>query len=408
MHKTRALGSLKDLFPRVHQPLPLDKRESQRLLETIKTSFRKQLDEEHGWSASEPAKSTSRSKLSTVQARTGSVSSPVPARPTDRHMRAILDNPLFGRVELPKPKEDATNSLDVHRAVFQKAVSRGLMNLTSAHGFLVHINRSTGRLREEPAASDHMSLRKQIPDTGAGLLVLQWLRSSGQERDLKFLANIKFTRTLLRFLVAEGLDDVIWIWLKRLMKAGTDELRPEFLAADELLAGLVYAKTAAFELEPAYAAMLKAAALAEETGCSPAILKHAWCKLAFETTSHTDQHAIPPAHIFDAFVALGRTLSISPHYMAHVSLCHPVDPSPAPAVEFLRSNRAYRVGDCQNNPSALRYLSHVHQLAADTAQYLVQTNQAEEASRLFSFVREKIGVFTDLSELDPLGNLEPV
>ncbi|KAL2137795.1 hypothetical protein VTI28DRAFT_8249 [Corynascus sepedonium] len=407
MQRTRALGSLKDLFPRLHQPLPLDKRESQRLLETIKASFRKQLDEEHGWIASDGDKDSPRLKMATVQtARAGSVSSSVPTRPTDRHMRAILDNPLFAtRVEAPKPKEMSVNGLEAHKAVFRKAVSRGLVTLNTAQGFLMHIDSVAFRPTAEKAAVDDPWLRSQLPDTGAGLLVLQWLRSSGQERDLRFLANPNFTNILVRFLVAESLDDVIFAWLRRLMRPNADKTEPTYLAAKNLLGRFVYAKQTR-DLESAYTSILKAATIAEEKQCPPAVLKYAWCVLANETTLHHDKQTIPPAHIFDQFVALGQTLNPGAQFMAQLSLRHPVDPTSDPAVEFLQSKRAWRVNDAQN-PVTLRYLRHVHRLAVDTAQHLAQANQVEEASRLFNFVREKISLFTDPKELDLVGDLEP-
>ncbi|KAL2173414.1 uncharacterized protein P884DRAFT_265013 [Thermothelomyces heterothallicus CBS 202.75] len=405
MQKTRALGSLKDLFPRLHQPLPLDKRESQRLLDTIKASFRKQLDEEHGWTVSDSGKDSPRLKLATVHSRTGTVPSTAPARPTDRHMRAILDNPLFTRVEVPKRKEESANSLDAHKAVFRKAVSRGLVTLNTAQGFLMHIESVAFRLRPENTAADGPWLRNQLQDTGAGLLVLQWLRSSGQERDLKFLTNANFTNILARFLVAEGLDDVVLMWFERLLKPGSERTEPEFQTAKNLLGRLVYAKQAR-NLESAYTTILKAAAIAEEKSCPPAVVKYAWCILANETSMHHDKQTMPPAHIYDAFVALGRKLNPGAQFMAQLSLRHPVEPTSGPAVEFLQSKSAWRVNDAQN-PVTLRYLRHVHRLAVDTAQYLTQTNQAEEASRLFNFVREKISMFTDPNELDLVGDLEP-
>ncbi|KAL2164774.1 hypothetical protein VTH06DRAFT_69 [Thermothelomyces fergusii] len=402
MRGTRALGSLKDLFPRLHQPLPLDKRESQRLLETIKASFRKQLDEEHGWDAPDSGKDSPPLTLATAHSRAGTAPATAPARPTDRHMRAILDNPLFTRVEVPKRKEESANSLEAHKAVFRKAISRGLVTLNTAQGFLMHIQSVAFRQRPENTAANGPWTRNRLPDTGAGLLVLQWLRSSGQERDLKFLANAYFTNILVRFLVAEGLDDVVLLWFERLLQPDVQRTESEFQTAQTLLGRLVYAKQAR-DLESGYTTILKAAAVAEEKGC-PAVVKYAWCILANETSIHHDKQTMPPAHIYDAFVALGHKLNPGAQFMAQLSLRHPVEPTSGPAVEFLQSQDAWRVNNAQN-PVTLRYLRHVHRLAVDTAEYLTQTNQAEEASRLFNFVREKISTFTDPNELDLVGGL---
>ena len=49
MFSTKALSSLKGMLPPIHQPLPLNQREAQQLLNALTSSFRKNLDREHGW-----------------------------------------------------------------------------------------------------------------------------------------------------------------------------------------------------------------------------------------------------------------------------------------------------------------------------------------------------------------------
>lgn len=89
---TKALSSLKDFLPRIHQPLPINRRESQQLLKTLTTSFRKNLDKEHGYWGEDTS-------VASLRAASTNPSSPsvldLYHRPTDRHVRAILSNPLF-------------------------------------------------------------------------------------------------------------------------------------------------------------------------------------------------------------------------------------------------------------------------------------------------------------------------
>ncbi|KAK3294553.1 uncharacterized protein B0H64DRAFT_190160 [Chaetomium fimeti] len=376
MQRSRPLGSLKDIFPRIHQPLPLNQRESQRLLETIKTSFRTQLDQEHGWIS--PGSSTvSRLTNSTPTQPKAAPAQPRHTRATDRHMHAVLNNPLFNNAAVAASK-GSRKSLDAHKAIFEKAVSRGLVNLTTAHGFLIHINPVAPETSPSTANS---SPRKPPPNIGAGLLVLQWLRSSGQERDFKFLSNRGFVRTLLPFLVAEGLDGVVWVWFKRLLKehATTNT----YTMARQLLRDFVAEKYSGGDVESAFAAVLKADTMVREMKVPVGILQISWNWLAYHATTQSTGHMKLPTHLYDPFVAVGRDLHAksAPLVMALLNLQHPVDPSPSLAVELLSSQRSWREKDVP-----FVYILDLYQLGIDTVRHLIRTRNAEEASRLLDLL----------------------
>ncbi|KAK4035007.1 hypothetical protein C8A01DRAFT_18265 [Parachaetomium inaequale] len=389
MHKTRPLGSLKDFFPRIHQPLPLDQRESRRLLDTIKTSFRTQLDKEHGWDApgSGPVSRLKTPIVAPLSSTTPpSAAAPLlrgSARATDRHMRAILNNPLFSPLEVGSVTEAPPNVLDKHKAIFEKAVSRGLMTLPRATGFLKQVILVTRGL---PTSGLGEGFHETNP--GAGLLVLEWLRSSGQERDLAFLADTHFRNVLVRALVADGLENVVWAWINRLLEAAGKSYNPEEPSVPGLLiADLVVSKSRDRELDLPYSAILKAETLVKETKSRPDLLQKAWSRLAFITTmSSKTIRPKPPVHLFDPFVAMGQVIGSRQLERAHVDLHHPVNPSSSLALKVLSSKDVWKSTD------ALLYFLRLRSLGFDTVRHLRRTDQAQEATRIFNLLETKLGV----------------
>src|SRR5580700_3852386 len=88
----RQLPSLR--FVKVNHPLPLTPRQSKQLLDVLKTSFRAQLDREHGpWHRENNGK-VSPSSPQHTSTRPRSQSQPR-STPTDRHIHSVLSNPLF-------------------------------------------------------------------------------------------------------------------------------------------------------------------------------------------------------------------------------------------------------------------------------------------------------------------------
>ncbi|KAL2267109.1 hypothetical protein VTJ83DRAFT_4386 [Remersonia thermophila] len=396
MHKTRVLGSLKSIFPPLHQPLPLDKRECQRLLDAIKASFREQLDREYGFAAPAPSRSSLPSQppritsLPSSSSSSSSSSNPtqahpdqIPTRPTDRHMHAILRNPLFNPASASEPPPGGYgNALDRHKAIFEKAVSRGLMNLTRAHGFLEQVYVDTKTL----------DMEEGLQPTGAGVLVAQWLRSSGQERDLSFLSNVRFARLLVRFMVADGLDGLVWSWFERLITKPEAPSPGTGPTAAYVIDLLVFRKYLAPEPDQAYAAMLKAEGIVKEHHAHPKVLRRAWSKLAFHTTMpNTIVRRQPPVDLFDPFVAMGEEVGSTPVEMAHLDLHHPAHPSADRAVEYLSKEDSYKTSDASSRLSPSRYLARLRWLGLDTVQHLMKENETREATRIWNLLQRHLG-----------------
>jgi hypothetical protein len=402
MHRTRPLGRpLKDVFPRIHQPLPLTQRQSQRLLENIKTSFRTQLDQEHGWVPPDSSTVLRVTDSTPTQHNASSFAQSTPPRATDRHLHAVLNNPLFNNAAAAV-STGPRKSLDAHKAIFEKAVSRGLMNMTTAHGFLIHISRTAP---EAPPLTANSSPKQILPDIGAGLLVLQWLRSSGQERDFKFISNRAFVQVLLPFLVAEGLDDVVWVWFKRLLaklspvkaeKLAAKNTLPEYPIARRLLRDIVIERCSGRGLESAFAAVLEADTMVKERNLPRSLLETAWNWLAYEATTQATGHSKLPTHLYDPFVAVGQTLSrkSTPLEMALVNLHHPVDPSPSLAVKLLSRQGSWTVKDV-----SYAYILDLYRLGIDTVRHLIQAHDAEEASRLLDLLGKNMRLYGNPKQL---------
>jgi len=399
----------------------MNKNDTQRLLDALKASFRTQLDEEHGWtvpdsiknlpptipaltylpSSTDPSATHQKQGLSRVAL--ADPSSPHHprhvTRPTDRHIHAIVHNPLFSAGEAIKISKTPANTWEAHKAIFEKAVSRGLMTIPRAQGFLMLV-------KYEAKRSKYVWLADGLRATGAGLLVLQWLRSSGQENDLGFLSHQAFKRLLLQFVVAEGLEDVVWTWFERLLKresAEGDGPKHE-VASASLLGSLVQAQARGLsELGGAYTTLMKAEAIIKEHHVSPDILYLAWTALAWETTLKSSNRPKPPVDLFDSFVALGQTIPSRRLDRAHINLHHPLTPSAEQAVQFLTGRKAFarlpvnarqiawKENWIQRVTTVERYVHQLRFLGLDTIHHLMQANETEEASQLWKVLDEHVG-----------------
>lgn len=385
MFKTKALGSLKSILPPIHQPLPLNQRESQKLLDVLKASFRAHLDKEHGWTPDTNQVAPAAPTVTYLPS-----SKDVPARPTDKHMRAILENPLFNNKAFAPPSVAAAAPVKSNRnEVFQLAVSKGIMNIQRALGFLLAVHRDI-------QLSAAVSVTQSMKDSGAGLLVLRWLRSSGEERSLDFLANRTFTRLLLRYMVAEGVDELAWSWFQRLLNepaltTGSPE-RAAYPAV--LLDSLIMAKSQAIELDEAYTSMLRGKEVIDDTSSSTEHLVNAWRRLCWHTTGQSYKHQTPQkASLFDDFVTIHDKLPKPfPMAVAHLTLYHPTNPSPDLALEYLGNEYIWNTRlpnyDTDKAQSASKnYVTKLASLTLDTIQNLMQSGRFGEAQNLMERFR---------------------
>ncbi|CAK7219845.1 hypothetical protein SBRCBS47491_003988 [Sporothrix bragantina] len=480
MLPTKTYSSLKGMLPKIHHPLPLNEKSTKKLLDTLTTSFRKHLDREHGWldeeaeaaktggDKSATAQSTRQASLGASPVHTAATtSSSTPSktqttsphtdhnhnhsRPTDRHLRAILSNPLFSydqtvnktarrnstgaiksaaaaavaaassSISTPNAETTApTATLAAERdplEIFDWAVARGLMTTKRAAGCLL-------AKRREAIQSSHVSAKSFMAASGAGFKVLQWLRAAGLEHDLSFLNDAQLTGVLVEFLAAEpALEAVVWQWIERLQRgegpqqlasktapaitsstgaSSTQGAAPQPVStASFLLDKLVEAKAhGGATLDDAYLAMRRGADMFSKAAGSDAQafdrnVFWPWCGLSWMTTIKTWHLANPTPRLYESFVSImdhDERPSIRLE-RAHLDLRHPTRPTPAPAQALLADDHLLQhvrasMPRVERPPGRqLKYPGRIVSMGLDTVRHLAFVGEPDEAQRVLERLR---------------------
>ncbi|KAI0395841.1 hypothetical protein F5Y17DRAFT_421661 [Xylariaceae sp. FL0594] len=323
----------KGILSKIHQPLPLNQRESQQLLQSITTSFRRNLDREHPWQASGTSADAQVPEQASAQSTTRH---PV----TEQHLHTILSNPLFSRPRIVDPAVSSSpNTLQKHFDVFDSAVSKGLMTPRRATGFLATV-------RSEILAQSSDNVGEKTAASGAGLLVLRWLRSSGYENSFEFLEEPALVKLLVYFLYAEGLQEVAWNWLARIAAAQTAQHQPPDVknparAIFRLLSAIANESSGLTDndhasLDGAYTALARANDIFPREGGAAAAsaLRGAWSEVSWTSTVKISEHPKPTTTLFESFIDIGRPFCL-PLHSAHLLLHHPTKPTVQPAIDYL-------------------------------------------------------------------------
>ncbi|CAD6592310.1 MAG: hypothetical protein ASARMPREDX12_005974 [Alectoria sarmentosa] len=194
--KTSVARTWNSLASKLHPPLPLSLRDSQRLLSLLNASFKKQFDRTH------PADSSSNEHYASL------------------HLQSILTNPLFDAKPRtrasPSSKsqssgkrlEQLQNHMKRPMDAFKERVSQGTADLRTAKFFLLIEHKDC-------LASPATTLREAMQSSGVASTILQWLWSSGIEDTGAFLRDRQFVLRLIPFLVAEGQYSRIMRWMDR-------------------------------------------------------------------------------------------------------------------------------------------------------------------------------------------------
>ncbi|KAI4194472.1 MAG: hypothetical protein LQ350_007751 [Teloschistes chrysophthalmus] len=192
--------SWKFLTSKIHQPLPLDRRTTHRLLTALNTSFQRNLDRQY------------------PQGLDGSEQSP------DAHIDSLLKSPLFGMSRVQhsssSPRKDGarTNNTQLREMefaleepveYFKQQVSTGSATLDSAKVAL-------SNQLQKALASAALDPKDSMKDSGIGSVMVNWLWSSGQYEELDFLGDQVFIHKLMPFLIVEGQYKPVWRWLQHL------------------------------------------------------------------------------------------------------------------------------------------------------------------------------------------------
>lgn len=390
MYQTKVTRSLKNLFAKYHEPPPLSEKQSQKILDGLKASFRDQLDLEYGASPHSTRPRSSSSSGTTSSTRGGPRQDEAPERrpAAQRHLKTLLSNPLFSYQQKPSasilpPSGAPRDPLDV----FDHAVSRGLMTLQAATGILIakreHLQNGAG------GPSAHV-------DTGAARRVIRWLRASGEDSTLKFLENRAFIRELMPFLVNEGLEEVAWEWIARLLSPAHDHLSIEYRRhhTSFLLTRLVRLKSQPQDkgLDSAMLTLVHARDTFSSSPLLPQLLLAPWRALSWLTTVRSYTHSKPSLGAFDAHMETSERLDTPVEVeKAHLCLYHPTHSDPTPALRLLKDHqileRLAASSYGQSMAKASDELSWLVALGNDTVNYLARAGRKKEARELVGILQ---------------------
>lgn len=414
------LNPFSAIFPRIHHPPPLDKRESQRLLKALTTSFRKNLDKEHGYLSRDESRATSYNpKVSS--ATTSPTTSHDSHRPTDGHVRAILSNPLFS-YEPSKTISSRPFAEHDPMDVFDQAVAKGLMNFKRATGVLI-------AKRQAIAQSSSISVPQAMATSGTAHRVVSWLRSSGLERSLSFTKHQPLLNNLIPFMVEEGLDELVWIWLERWMAGGhglamadqATNVASHSTHSSPLLTALVRAKVSpGSSLDAGYATLIRADDMFSTHKAFPRAVLAPWRTLSVMSTIFAWQRSPPSEALFESFAAMSeqlRQVYSTKIDRAHLDLYHPTHPDATAALNCLKSDSLDRLQDQlrkvdqpttgKHDPIGKRDPKSVAKsvvlMATDAAQHLTRIGDEAQAEWVGNLLLEKLGDFlrTELVSASP-------
>lgn len=305
-------------------------------------------------------------------------------------MQSVLTNPLFTLPEYRKTSRVGRNPMDV----FDLAVAKGMMDISRAKACL-----SANKDRIVQSAA--LSIRDEMRDSGAGMKVLKWLISSGTSNNNQFLRDHDFAELLMEYLVAEGLQEQAWKWVKRSFENITSVASMPFDAAAKLarrevagpLRALVLAEVKHHaSLDAAFMCMSRAAgylagadALEVTTALQPAglVLLNRTCM-----PRSSSSHPSPSESAFESFISLVPVIipKRANLFLAHLSLLHPSKPDPTLALDYLRNVDSLDEKEKLVAFKPVNGMQAVIQLGLDAAKFLLEQGRHSEAGWTMNFL----------------------
>ena len=370
--KVSAILGLKSLASKIHRPLPLNPRDSQKLLHLLNASFRQQLDGDRLKSSSDEG-----------------------VEFTDSHFKSILDSPLFSR---PNGSQKTLSSLQVpphegalknaHQFIttpvehFRQEVANGVATLETARECLDACMKNM--MSSQGSEECEMKASSQI-----GTAVLHWLWSSGLQQSMEFFADKRFLNVLLPFVVAEGQTSAFWQWFRALeseMKTDSSEKltvplcisTQSFLVKEYIVAQVKYGGGPGVGLAEFLKVIDQVSSNSIYTrNLSWVILELAGLKLV---SSLRKWKPISMANVSDYTKLQKSTRIWTPRkqlFDVILSLHHPLLPDPIPALNYIR-----RLG-----PEVRRSRRIVLRLCLDTAHMLSCTSRQADALWVMNFIQ---------------------
>jgi hypothetical protein len=311
---------------------------------------------------------------------------------TSQHILSVLDNPLFTEPYIHR--EVAASPM----AFLDTALARGNMNIKIACFCLSK--------QHEIINNSSLAYNDGSKQSGMGLKILKWLISSGTANDLGFLQHEAFNKLLIRSLVAEGYQDVVFEWVKK----GCDAITPDEVLIlqgrgheskllrrkhSRTLLNLTLALAMGVDsaLDAAYLCIANASSYLDDKPYRLPILGIPTSALIDITVrSHADR----PPPLVSSFEGFLRMVAGRPNRYgqafdeAHLILLHPTHPSADPALEVLRhwNPRSWDAEFLKVTPlNAARIRNSAVQLGLGTAKFLIEKKQYDDLDFVMDYLR---------------------
>ena len=350
--KVSTVLGLKSLISRLHPPLPLNPRESQKLLHLVKSSFRQRLDQQHQSSKETEA--------------------------ANKHISLVLASPLFkdrsttstfgswasqARSLVHSAQEEAEEST----TYFEKKVQEGTATLELARYCL--------RVRLESIRSlPSGEVRRALSKSRAAATILHWLWSSGLDHSIR---DKTLHGLIIPFLVAQGKDDVIWYWFRA---AHPDP--GQIPAAEAANKGIFLRQFVSATihhgggLDAAIAVFLEAAKIHEASEHRRYSLSPAGFKLAaFIRNASVSQISGLDPKTYNSYLESVSIWTSRPQFFhALLSLYHPQRPDSSPALQYLRTLKSKDLERLAPKPRL-----NILRLCLVTAKHLLASSEYQEA-----------------------------
>lgn len=370
--KTSVAHTWKSLASKLHPPLSMSPRESQRLLSLLNASFKQQLDREHS------ADSSSNEHYANL------------------HLQSILTDPLFDakpRMRASLSNERQSNGkrleqLQIHKKrpmdAFKERVSQGIADLETANFFL-------RTQYQDCLASPAATPREAMQSSRVASTILQWLWSSGMEDSGKFLKDQEFVTRLVPFLVVEGQHSHILRWLHLCTKPEQTPFSSLHGLDTNRIQAFLFAKLIKEEtrigggLESAITLFCRTVADLRSSGCTMSAMQTGAIQAAWILTKailRLPNAAESEPRIVRPFLATMKNVHVDPQLSATICVFFQKRPDPQPALTYFQNTftmaKAY--------PRVERRLHLVH-LGLRAADLFLQDSRQTEALWIMDFLQ---------------------
>jgi len=273
--------------------------------------------------------------------------------------------------------------------IFEQAVAKGMMNIHYATTCLLA---EKGRITESAVPNVRLGMK----ESGAGMRVLKWLVASGTSNDIRFLQDNAFTRIMMEFIVAEGLQEYAWTWIKKSFEAIPGlSLLPNCerkLASQNISRPLAYLINAealnTTYLNNALLCMSRATGYLKGFPSKEMrmVLGPPGRFLIGRMNQPASQRLSVSESNFESFLGLLPVISkFTDFYLAQLSLLHPTRPSANPALAYIRGNGPLKTitpkgPGRRDRPQIM--------LCLDTADFLFQKSLYADADFVMRFIQD--------------------